>query len=352
MKLKSFIKPGIVVGAGIGAFAAGAGEAIADPLQDWQIDLSKPNQITVHVKRWDTLNEITNYLDRTFGKYDDSTDLARNLTWHLKSGDIFYTDCRNRITNPNIIDAGRDISVKGRALDEIDPNYGKNNILEDKVYGRGIAEKKIEIKTESKTRIPKHKERSLMSDISRVRDYTNKEDNRIGKFVLNGEIGYSIFGEDIGEGLAIDLNAGYQVPGLIFSIGGRATQIPKREYYNYRRSFFGFLNEAEVDEEYLTATELYAQLMFGNNTFRIGGGYGVKNIGDIETGASYGYWEGEGGVERDYDTYTGGFGTFKFMFPIDKNLSVGISARYGKYNTKDGLKLDETSINAGLEARF
>src|SRR3989344_2082977 len=216
MKLKSFIKPGIVVGAGIGAFAAGAGEAIADPLQDWQIDLSKPNQITVHVKRGDTLNEIANYLDRNFGKYDDSADAAKNLAWHLKSGDIFYTDCRNRITNPNIIEAGRDIGFIEKILEEIDPNYGKSNIPEHKDYERGIAEKKIEIKTESKTRIPKHKERSLMSDISRVRDYTNKDDNRTGKFVLSGEIGYSIFGENIGESVVMDLNAGYQVPGITF----------------------------------------------------------------------------------------------------------------------------------------
>ena len=346
MKLKSIIIPGIV-GAGIGTFAAGA-----EGLQPWQIDLSKPNQITVHVKRGDTLNEIANYLDRNFGKYDDSADAARNLAWHLKSGDIFYTDCRNRITNPNIIEAGRDIGFKEKILEEIDPNYGKSNIPEHKDYERGIAEKKIEIKTESKTRIPKHKERSLMSDISRVRDYTNKDDNRTGKFVLSGEIGYSIFGENIGESVVMDLNAGYQVPGITFTIGGRLAEIPREEYYNYKRSFFGLLYEAELDEEYLTTTDLYAQLMFGSNTFKIGGGYNVKNIGLIKSGESYGYWEGEGGATRDYDRYRGYFGSLQIMLPISKNASAGIVARYGEYKAMEGLKLNETSVSARLEAKF
>lgn len=345
MKLKSIIKPGII-GAGIVAFAAGAGEAIAESFYN-----ENPKNILVNVEKGDTLGKIIWKLDRKYGN-DDPNDAVRNLDDYLISGDIAYANCNNKIRNKNIIEAERKLLIKGRALDDIDPDYGKSNISENKDYGREIADKDIQIKTESKTRPTRHKERSLISDISRVRDYTNKEDNRTGKFVLSGEIGYSIFGENIGEGISIDLNAGYQVPGLIFSVGGRATQIPKTEYYNYRRSFFGFLNEAELDEEYLTATELYAQLMFGNNTFRIGGGCGVKNIGNIEAGASYGYWEGEGGISRDYDTYMGGFGAFKFMFPIDKNLSVSISARYGKYNTKDGLKLDETSISAGLEARF
>jgi len=332
MDLKQIVKGGIVIAGSILAE-----EVIAENIKDWQIQPRK-NEVVFHAQRGNTLGEAADAADRKFG-IDDPYDFRRNLEWLTKQGYIVKTDCRNPIKNPNLIGAGEDYSFIGKALKAIDPKYG-----------RELAEKNIQIITDKK--VPKKWGRSLKSDISNLRSYNNKKADRIGKFVLNGGVGYSIFGEDIGEGMVIDLNAGYQVPGMTFTVGGRATQIDKDKYYSYRRSFFGFLHEAEVDEEYLTATELYAQLMFGNDFFKIGGGYGVKNIGDIEAGASYGYGEGEGGISRDYDRYTGGFGALQIMFPIDENFSAGISARHGEYKTSDGLKLGETSVGANISVKF
>ena len=92
MKLKDIVKPGII-SVGIGAFAAGAGEASAD-IKD---DSSNPNQITVHVKRGDTLDSIAGDLDKRFGQNDDSNDLRKNLKWFTREGYIIETNCGNPI---------------------------------------------------------------------------------------------------------------------------------------------------------------------------------------------------------------------------------------------------------------
>lgn len=351
MKARNIIIPGIV-GVGIGAIAAGA------EIQPWQIDSSNPNQITVHVKRGDTLGEIAGYLDRTFGKYDDSADAARNLAWHLKDGSIVYSNCKNEIKNPNIIEAGRDITFRGKALEEIDPNYNKTEARKENYVPEGIenktniTEKKIEIKTESKTNPVETPNPIARQNLSR-----QSELYKLKGFVLSGGIEYAIFEgveKQFGGGMVLDVNAGYDMPeGFGFKIGGRMCEIDGDEYYYYRNSFFGFPHEAEVDLEALTMTELYAQFTAGSKNFRIFGGVGVKNVGNINAGASYGYWEGEGGIERDYeDRFKGSFGGIQILMPVNNNVSAGITGRYGKYKTNEGLELKEYSAGAVVNFRF
>lgn len=378
MKLKNIIKPGIIIG-GIGAFAAG--EASAEGLQPWQIDSSNKNQITVHVKRGDTLGEITNYLDKQYGD-DNPSDAAKNLIWHLRDGDIFYSDCKNSINNPNIIEAGRDVTFKGRALEQIDPNYGKTEARKENYKAPESIENKTNIAkkdvnninslkteneiSESKTETPKKWGRSLKSDFLEVNGH-NKENN----FVINGSIEYGIFqglDSEFGEGAIIDLSAGYEMPeGLGLLIGGRTCEINGNEYYRYKNGIFGFPYEAELDLGALTMTELYAEITAGNKNFRGFLGYGIKNVGTVDAKLSYGWWEGEGGIERDYgpDRFKGAFGGLELIISLSENLSAGIKARYGEYSTNSifektrhdehkntKLELKETSAGVTIKFRF
>ena len=366
MKLKD-----IIAGAGIITFAAGAGEANAE-IKDYQVQ-PIANAIIFNTLEGNTLGGIANYLDNRFGKKDDPNDAFRNLEWRTKSGDIFYFGCGNRISNINLIKADERILFKGEALEDIDPNYGKESISNnDHEYVQKIKDKNIQVKTDSKTR----KNIIAKSDISKNRSKTPK--GKIG-FYFDGNFGYIIpkgTRESFGGGDVRDINAGLDLGGLQLGIGYRNWDVDGNKYSNYRGSLFGLLYEDQSGREDLDVSELYAQLMLKLrdpiNGIGIGLGGGVKrmSIKDTVKASGRGWYYGESWEDNINDQYDGWFWAVDLEKMLGENASIYIRVRGDiaesdkiydseekfdedyKDKTYERLKLDSTSAGVGFNVRF